>query len=81
MKSNHNGLSEATPGVDPVSIPNQSNIKKWLVADLDRAIVLLNAIKQDGDLLSQMAVWFEGRIANYQQKPVDDPAQVKIPGL
>lgn len=78
VKSNSNGVD--VPGTPtpvefsgPVNAPDAlkvdlDNIEKWLTDDLNRCVTLLNAILTDKELRMQMAVWFEGRIANAKHK-------------
>lgn len=74
-KTVHNA-KDATQGVDP-SLQRENfdvaGIKKAVRADLQNAVMLLNAIQSDPDLVEQLAVFIHGRITNKENK-----AQTKL---
>lgn len=45
-----------------------AGIKAAVVGDLKNAVLLLNAIQSDPDLVEQLAVFIHGRITNKQNK-------------
>lgn len=70
MKNLHNG-TDATQGVEP-SIQRENldvaGIKAAVIVDLKNAVLLLNAIQSDPDLVEQLAVFIHGRITNKENK-------------
>lgn len=61
-KINNNG--QATQGVD-LPTPDSITVKKWLEKDLQMAINLLCAIKDDPAILDQVATFMLGRLNNH----------------
>lgn len=61
-KINNNG--QATQGVD---LPDSITVKKWLEKDLQMAINLLCAIKDDPAILDQVAIFMLGRLSNHME--------------
>lgn len=61
----------STQGVDP-SLQRENfdvaGIKAAVVGDLRNAVMLLNAIQSDPDLVEQLAVFIHGRIMNKENK-------------
>lgn len=45
-------------------VPTHENVKKWLTLDLNCAILSLQAIQQDPDLLDNLAAFMLGRLEN-----------------
>lgn len=67
-----------TQGVaEPLETPDVKTIEKWIVRDLGSSITFLQSIQQDAELRKQMAIFLQGRIENYKNKP--DPAQINVP--
>lgn len=66
----HNGKA-STQGVDP-SLQRENfdvaGIKAAVIGDLRNAVMLLNAIQSDPDLVEQLAVFIHGRITNKENK-------------
>lgn len=84
--NNSKSNGKSAPGAElppptPEEVQEFSTIEKWVSRDLDACIAFLQAIKQDVDLKKQLALWFHGRVVNYKNRPVEDPNQVKIPGI
>lgn len=54
-------------------VPGISDIKKWLLRDLQGAIGMLSAIRDDVELQDQMAEWMHGRYVNFLNRPKQEP--------
>lgn len=70
QKQNDNG--QATQGVD-LPTPDSITVKKWLEKDLQMAINLLCAIKDDPAILDQVATFMLGRLNNHLEAKKNQP--------
>lgn len=70
MKNLYNS-TDTTQGVEPSTQRENydvAGIKAAVVGDLKNAVLLLNAIQSDPDLVEQLAVFIHGRITNKENK-------------
>jgi len=75
MKETVKVLSPSEQGSEvELDVPTTGNIIKWMEKDLGACITFLTALQNDTALKQQMAVFLQGRISNFKNKP--DPAQV-----
>lgn len=58
------GVANSDGGVPPVT---RENVGKWLKKDVASAIMILNAVHSDQDLLNHMADFMYGRFVNQKQ--------------
>lgn len=69
-------VRRSVPDHDKRPMPELSQVKQWVLNDVERCLALLNAIKSDPDLTIMVARWFHGRIGNHFNKP--DPSQIHM---
>lgn len=77
MKETIKFSSPSEPGSEvEVEVPTVAQIMQWMERDLGTSINFLDALRRDTALREQMAVFLQGRISNFKNKP--DPSQVAM---
>lgn len=59
-------------------VPDVATVEKWLTKDLGTCITFLTALHNDAELRRQMAIFLQGRLSNFKEKP--DPKQGNLFG-